>query len=172
MPVTTIVPQFVNKPAEGKRASIKTSEGGYYGFKDPKYGGKVTHADFQPGVSYEVEYTTREGKGEYAGREFRDIVCIVGQKHKIATNGAQAAQATSQLAGTSRKTDPQDSDNMWACKIVGDGIAAGKVEWTEEGLARAEIMVRSAHKRAAANRPPPPRDDMDDEIPDFGGDKA
>lgn len=145
MLTATIIPKFINQPKPGKKMwSLKLEDEAFFMFP------AALSSQLKVGGTYKVDYE----ESDFNGQTYRTI-------RKV------EQQAAPSPTGTSRKTDPIDSDNMHCCAILTAFIKAGKVELTEESLWKAEIAVRNAHRKALANQPPKPRDDMDDEIPDF-----
>lgn len=164
MPTATIKVLFVNQPSGGRKSgSVKVEDGRYLNVPPAMLG------QFQPNTIYNVEYTEKEGTGQWVGKKFYDIVRIVAPVANGATPGATAPAATSSF----RPTDPATSENIFVCGAINSAIRAGQLNiLNADDMAAALHLLRAEWKRsfgpAITSRPPPSprpqaRDDMGEE---------
>lgn len=165
MPTAQIKVSFVNQPTGARKSgSVKIDDGSFFNVPVALLG------QFQPNGNYTVEYTEKDGTGQWAGRKFRDITRIA------------AAQApTPPTGGKYGQTDDTTAERIFVCGALNSAIQAGQIN-VGDGPAMVQFVttLRGVWKRTfgssakpvapsapppAQSTTPPPRDDMDDEIP-------
>lgn len=179
---TTIEIAYVNPPKQGRKTgSVKTSEGQYYDVWPNML------SLFQPGGTYNVEFTERDFKGT----TYRTVQKVLGTSvgapaqaappafpapHAGLNSGATAPAAGVGLTANAappirsspangqyyRPTDPQDAERMFTCALLVAFIGAGKIEGSAQ-LVGATQAIRDAWRKTFGNVQQDA--DMNDEIP-------
>lgn len=122
-----ILVRFANPAEDGKKPSIRASNGDYYGVKPADFG------RFQPGGRYRIEYTERVFKG----RTYRDIV-------KCERQEAQA-QSTHQRS-TMAAGDATPGEAEFVSRCLAASIASCAVGRAREELTERAKMLRAIYR--------------------------
>ncbi len=137
------VESIINK-GPGKPSVIKDTKGLSFGIWPDKT------AAVRAGEAYEIEF---DMNGAYRNIKKISASTRPGPAPEQFTGGrqqensaAQPAQQTGNGGGNYyRPTSPQDSKNMFVCKIVGDFIRTGRIECHREAIAYAIAEVGAAY---------------------------
>jgi hypothetical protein len=149
---TTITVNAI-EPAQGRKSGrIKAEDGTIYGAWPNKIG------LFREGESYEIDYAEND-RGNVIFRDIRSA------RHLATFRGPkEETQRMEQMRGTFteitapkitpkpkaaangfyKATSPADAERMFVCKILGDFIATGRVEFTRENLVHHIEVLRGA----------------------------
>ena len=153
---TTVVPSFVNPPKAGKReGSIKVADGSYYGVPP------ALLSNFQAGNSYTVEYTEKQGTGQWAGKVFRSITRIA------ATEQAKPEQAAAQQSGGGTRygaTDDKTAERIFCCGALNAAIQSGNVVLGKPELITLVNDLRAVWANTFGGKPQA-ADDIGDQVP-------
>jgi hypothetical protein len=132
---TQVTVQFVNDPKPGgKKGSIKTTDGAYYGVWADKL------HEFKPGGVYEVEYD----ESQFQGKTYRNINTSKGVKLI-----QEAAPKTNGAAGPvhSNNNNFRNPEQMFVEALMVTGIEQKLVPFTEDGVTGAGLMLQTAWQR-------------------------
>lgn len=133
-----ILVRFTNPPEDGKKASIKASDGTTYGVKPVDFG------RFQPGARYRIEYVEKEGRGRWEGRTFRDIV--KGEP----VQAKPAATPMPQQRPTGDGDAPPTGEAEFVARCLAASITARAVGHTREAMVAEIRLLRSAWRDGMA----------------------
>ncbi len=126
MALATVTVKFINQPKEGKKeGSIRVQDDSFYGVPP------ALLAQFQPGGTYEVEYTTRE----WQGKTFKSV------KSAKAVGAAPAGFPGFTGTGGHDKDTPM---RIFICGAYNNAIQAGQLNILNEDdcLKAVEIQKR------------------------------
>jgi hypothetical protein len=130
-----ILVRFANPAEDGRKPSIKTSDGLYFG---------VTPADFgrfQPGGRYRVEFTERI----WRGKTYRDIKSCEPIRSASASSGDE--RAPSPQASRSRG-EGASAEIGFITRMLAARVASCGVEWSAEALTKEIRFLRGLFRQA------------------------
>jgi hypothetical protein len=130
---TQIEVAYVNDPKPGgKKGSVKTKDGAYYGVWADKL------SLFKPGGTYEVEYD----ESQFQGKTYRNIKTDKGIK-TILEPGTETPDQYKSNGTFKYATNPTDAERMFVCSILNAYVAAGKVMLNSTEIEHGVKMLRS-----------------------------
>lgn len=135
-----ILVRFTNPAEEGRKPSIKASDGTYYGVAAADFG------RFQPGGRYRIEFTERI----FRGKTYRDIKSCEPIRPSSGANGDARAPSPARGVSAGEGATSDAREFQFVTRILAAQIAAAGVGRTREDLIERVKALRAVYREGFA----------------------